>query len=348
MRIASLILFLSHLGFLPLFAQDQVKEQENKGEPTYEEIYDDPYAINKLFIGFQPFYGELFATNINAGFGFEAHYFHKNKFDVKAHFRKTYSSKFYDFNRELAARNSVTDNKPEIFNYYELGGTYHIKDFDTNSKTRLVLRKQGTTMNQRAASIPTTTEVTARIRKIFGARAGAIIWNSTADVTRALEKQELTNTDLVTAENVPLPKTYVDANGETQDLNPFSNLYSTTIYVGGSFTRIRNMAVSFDDYEEGMDDGIFTFFLDIMLAPSLKLDPVLYNNDEYYTNAIKLNNLGVRAGIDGKFNRKIAWAYGGEIGYRPSIEGRGFFALMKISFPVFSTNLQKKGEDLNE
>jgi len=348
MRIASLILLFSHFGFLPLFAQDQVKEQGNINTPSYDEIYDDPYAINKLFIGFQPFYGELFATNINAGFGFEAHYFYKNKFDIKAQFRKTYSSKFYDFNRELAARNSVTDNTPEIFNYYEVGGTYHIKDFEVTSKTRVVLRKQGATMNQRAASIPVTTEVTAALRNIIGVRAGAIIWNSTADITRALEKQGLTNTDLVTPENVPLPINYVDANGETQDLNPFSNLYSTTIYVGGSYTRIRNMAVSFDDYEEGLDDGILTFFLDIMLAPSLKLDPVLYNNAEYYTNAIKLNKLGVRAGIDGKFNRKISWAYGGEIGYRPSIEGRGFFALMKISFPVFSTNLLKKGEGLNE
>jgi hypothetical protein len=108
------------------------------------------------------------------------------------------------------------------------------------------------------------------------------------------------------------------------------------------------MAVSFDNYEEGLDDGIFTVFLDIMLAPSLALDPVIYNGSEYYVNAIKLNNLGVRAGIDGKFNRKIAWAYGGELGYRPSIEGRGFFALMKIAFPVFSSNLQKKQEDMNE
>jgi hypothetical protein len=346
MRIAFLILLFSQLGCLPLVAQDQ--PQESKEEVTFEEIYDDPYSINKLFIGFQPFYGELFATNINAGFGFEAQYFHKNTFDVKAQFRKTYSSRFYDFNRELAAKNGVTDNKPEIFNYYEVGGTYHIRDFDVYSKTRLVLRKKGTSMSRWASSVPQTAEVPSKVRKIFGARAGAIIWNSTADVTRALEKQGLTNADLVTAENVALPDTYIDDKGETQDLTPFSNLYSTNIYVGGSFTRIRNMAVSFDNYEEGLDDGIFTFFVDVMLAPSLTLDPILYNGEEYYTNAIKLNNLGVRAGIDGKFNRKIAWAYSGELGYRPSMEGRGFFALMKISFPVFSSNLQKKGENSDE
>ena len=348
-RIALFILMLSQLSFLPLMAQDQEQAQDTVAAPaTYEEIYDEPYNINKLFIGFQPFYGEIFATNINAGFGLEAQYFYKNKFDVKAHFRKTYSSKFYDFNRELAKQNSMSDNKPEVFNYYELGGTYHIKDFETNSTTRLVLRKKKTSANRWASTVPMTTEVSAKVRKIYGARAGLIIWNSTADISRSLEKQGLTNDDLISAENISLPKTYVDSNGETQDLNTFSNIYTTNIYVGGSFTWIRNMAVSFDNYEEALDDGMFTVFFDIMLAPSQRLDPVLYSNTEFYTSAIKLNNVGGRIGIDGKFNRKIAWAYGGELGYRPSIEGRGFFALLKISFPVFSTNLQKKGENLNE
>lgn len=347
-RIPLLILLFSELCFLPLIAQDQeAKEEEPNTATTFEELYDDPYTINKLFVGFQPFYGELFATNINAGFGFEAHYLHKNKFDVKAQFRKTYSSKFYDFNRELAARNSASDNKPEIFNYYEVGGTYHIKDYDVSATTQLVLRKRKSASNS-GATVALTTEVPAKLRKIYGARAGAIIWNSTADISRALDKQGLTNADLVNTENVSLPDTYLDDNGDVQNLDAFSNLYSTNLYVGGSFTMIRNMAVSFDNYEEALDDGMFTVFLDIMFAPSIKLDPVAYNNSEYATDAIKLNNIGMRVGIDGKFNRKFAWAYGGEIGYRPSIDGRGFFALMKISFPVFSSNLQKKTENVDE
>jgi len=348
-RIPLLILLFSALCFLPLTAQDQEsKEEEPNTAATFEELYDDPYTINKLFVGFQPFYGELFATNINAGFGFEAYYLHKNKFDVKAQFRKTYSSKFYDFNREIAARNSASDNKPEIFNYYEVGGTYHIKDFDVSSKTRLVLRKKKSASNSGATTVPLTTEVPAKLRKIYGARAGAIIWNSTADISRALDKQGLTNADLINSENLSLPDTYVDANGDVQNLEAFSNLYATNLYVGGSFTMIRNMAVSFDNYEEALDDGMLTVFLDIMFAPSIKLDPVAFNNSEYSTDAIKLNNIGMRAGIDGKFNRKFAWSYGGEIGYRPSIDGRGFFALMKIAFPVFSSNLQKKLENVDE
>ncbi len=346
MRIALFILLFSHLLGLPLLAQDNKHVQDTVTAPaTYAEMYDEPYNINKLFVAFQPFYGEIFATNINAGFGFEAHYFYENKFDVKAHFRKTYSSKFYDFNRELAKENSMSDNKPEVFNYYELGGTYHIKDFQANSTTRLVLRARKISANRWASTVPMTTEVPAKVRKIYGARAGLIIWNSSADISRALEKQGLSNADLLSSENISLPETYVDGNGETQDFNAFSNIYSSNIYLGGSFTWIHNMAVSFDNYEEAMDDGMFTVFFDIMMAPSLKLDPVVYTNTEFSTSAIKLNNVGARVGIDGKFNRKMAWAYGGELGYRPSIQGRGFFALLKISFPVFSTNLKKNGEN---
>jgi hypothetical protein len=84
---------------LPLLLPFSMVAQENKEKPavTYEELYDEPYSVNKLFIGFQPLYGELFATNANAGFGVEASYYYKDKLDFKAHFRKTYSSNFFDF-----------------------------------------------------------------------------------------------------------------------------------------------------------------------------------------------------------------------------------------------------------
>lgn len=117
--------FFTFFTVLILFLnQDWVyaQGQDEKTAVVFDELYDEPYAINKLFIGFQPLYGELFATNVNAGYGLEAHYYHKTKFDLKAHFRKSYTSKFYDFNREVALKNSNVDNTPEVYNYYELGG----------------------------------------------------------------------------------------------------------------------------------------------------------------------------------------------------------------------------------
>src|SRR5690606_18938276 len=84
------------------------------------------------------------------------------------------------------------------------------------------------------------------------------------------------------------------------------------------------------------------------LAPALEVDDVVYtsNGDTriYDVSPIALKKFGARVGIEGKFNRTLSWAYGGEVGYRPSIEGRGFYALLKISLPVFGTNLNYKVE----
>lgn len=326
------------LGLCLIFwwANAMAQETEEKASVVFDELYDEPYSINKLFIGVQPFYGELFATNVNAGFGADVQYLHKNKFDVKAHFRKTYSSQFFDFNRQLAKQNSSVSNKPEIFNYYELGGTYHIKDFDVSSTTKIFLHRKSFSRARWAATVPLYAEVPSKLRKIYGARLGTVIWNSTVDLNRTLESQGLSKSDLVNDEGIGLPN--------NDDFNVFSNIYATNIYVGASMSWIRNIAVSFDKYDEGIDDGILTVFLDLMFAPALTLDPVVYNNEEYSTDAVKTNKIGFRAGLEGKFNRTLSWAYGGEIGYRPSLDGSGFFAMFKVSFPVFSSNLENKVE----
>ena len=85
-----------------IFAQ----ERKDKAAVTYEELYDEPYSVNKLFVAFQPLYGELFVTNVNAGFGGEVSYYYQDKADFRAHFRKTYSQQFFDFARDQAIHNS--------------------------------------------------------------------------------------------------------------------------------------------------------------------------------------------------------------------------------------------------
>jgi len=318
---------------------------------TYEEIYDEPYAINKLFLQFQPLYAEVFATNVNAGFGFEAHYFLKDKANFKAQMRKTYSQGFYDMNRELAQKNSDVDNRTEVFNYYEIGGTIHIKDFEKSSKTKVVLYKNSYKPNEWAASVPLHSEIPAKVRQIYGARLGGIFWDSSVDVNRALEAQGLTSAAL---------KNTIEGNGLPEGLDLFSNIASKGLYLGGSMTWIRNVAVSFDKYETGVDDLILTTYFDILYSPSLVLDDIVYTPKDangvsiveqrrtYDISPIKTQSFGFRAGIEGKFNRTLSWSYGGELGYRPSIEGRTFFAVLKVSFPVYSTNLNYKVESFGK
>ena len=327
---------------MPIFGWAQ--DRKDKTPVTFEELYDEPYSVNKLFLGFQPLYGELFATNVNAGYGVEATFYLKDKMDFKAHLRKTYSKSFFDFNRDLSDRNSDVSNQAEVYNYYELGGTYHIKDFDVSSKTKMVLYKKSMKGNRWAAMVPLHAEVPCKVRKIYGARLGTVIWNSTVDVNRALKAQSLTSADLVNDQG----QTLFEASGQNSDFNIYSNIYAANIYMGGSMSWFRNVAVSFDKYDEAVDDGLLTLFFDIMFAPSVKLDPIEYQGLSYATTSIKTRSLGFRAGIDGRFNRTLSWSYGGEFGYRPSAQGQGFFAMFKIAFPVYGTNLDYKVESFGK
>jgi len=346
MRLKIIFGLLLSGAFTVTFAQGE--RRDDTGAVTYEEIYDEPYSVNKLFVGFQPLYGEAFATNVNAGFGVEASYYYQDKADFKVHFRKPYSSSFFDLNSDLASKNATTSTKPKSFSYIEFGGTYHFKDVEETSKTKMVLYKNSYKGNKWAGRVPLTAEVPAKVRKIYGARLGGIIWNTTADLNRVMEKQDLTYNDLVTTEGVGIPATYIDNLGRTQDVQVFSNLSTAGLYVGSSISWFRNVAVSFNNYEDAVDDGMLTLYFDILYSPALNVDPVQYLGTEYSVDAIETSALGFRLGIDGKFNRTLSWSYGGEFGYRPSFKGQAFFAMFKISFPVFGTNLDYKVESFGQ
>lgn len=334
-----------------MIAWSQAQTLKEKQSVTFEQLYDEPFSINKFFIGFQPLYGEVFATNPNAGFGIEASYYYKDKFDVKASMRRPYSSQFFDGYRQLASEdaNASVMNIPTPFGYYELGVTYHIKDFDQESKTRMVLYKKSFKGDRWASTVPLHAEIPCKVRKIYGTRLGGILWSSATDLNRALSAQGLSYNDITDANNNALPTTYTDlSNGQTKNLNAYANIHTFDVFVGGSLTWIRNIAVSFDKYDEGVDDGILTVFFDFMFAPTFTIDPIVYKGDQYTTSALKYSSFGVRAGIDGKFNRTLGWSYGGEVGFRPSLESRGFYAMFKIAFPLYSTNLDYKVESFGK
>jgi hypothetical protein len=336
-----------------IFAQ----ERKDKAAVTYEELYDEPYSVNKLFVQFQPLYGELFATNVNAGFGLEASYYYQDKADFRASFRKTYSRHFFDYARDISLNTSDVDNRSRVYNYIEFGGTYHIKDFEESSKTTMYLYKSSYKGNKWASRVPLHAEVPCKVRKIYGARLGGIMWASTTNISKALEGQGKTNADLK-SNGESLPTTFQVMNTQKfQQLDAFSNIAAQGLYVGGSMSWIHNVAVNFDKFEEGIDDLMLTAYLDVMYSPSIKIDDVVYTNRKgtespsdddapktYSVSSLKTRSLGFRAGVEGKFNRTFSWAYGGEIGYRPGIQGKGFFALVKVSFPVFGTNLDYKVE----
>ncbi len=354
-------IFLTLVAYSALAAGLFAQDRSDKTPVTYEEIYDEPYSVNKLFVGFQPLYGELFVGNVNAGFGVEAVYYHEDKLDFRAHFRKTYTQQFFDYSRQLAVTRGDNENRAEVFNYFEIGATYHVKDFEESSKTRMVLFKNSYRGDRWASRVPLHADVPCKVRKIYGVRVGGILWDSSTDINRALKAQDLTHGELVVAgSDKAIPMQEFDQYGLQEDVDLFSNIYAKGFYLGGSMSWIRNVAVNFDKFEEGVDDLMFTAYADVLYSPSIVVDDIVYSpKDEsgnrivsetntYSTSPIRIQNFGFRVGMDGRFNRTLGWAYGAEVGYRPGIEGRMFYAMFKISFPVYSSNLDYSVESFGK
>jgi hypothetical protein len=297
---------------------------------TYEELYDNPYEINKLFVHFQPLYADMFVSNLNIGFGIEANYYWADKFNFNVHARKAYGQRF-DVARDLALKNSRVDNRFEVYNYYEFGATYHIVDREEDTESKIILYSTRYKGNAWAAKVPEDAIIPSKIRKVIGARLGGVFFDGTTDLSSAMEKQGV---QIVNAEGQALEERFI-----------YGNFQSRGFYLGSSMSWIKNFAIKPDKgYGVLTNDLMFTTFFDIMIAPSVRVSDVVFNNVVYSSDPIKTNWIGMRAGIDGKFNREFGWAYGAEIGYRPSVRGRGFFALVKLSFPVFSTNLDHRKE----
>lgn len=301
--------------------------QSNSSPVSYEELFDDPYDINKLFVALIPVYGELFTANINAGFGLEGQYYHEDKFDFQAQFRKTYSKKT-DLQRDAAEKNSVLDNDPKSFAYFEMGGTYHVVDRGEESQSKLVLYESREKGKELLTGVPDNILVPSNMRRIYGARLGVVYYQTSVDLNRVLEDQGLS---LENSEGVPLDPS----------LSAYGNMTVAGLYLGGSLAMIRNFAVQPDrGYKSTVSDQLFTAYFDILIAPSVNLNDVSYLGELYPTGAVKTSSFGARIGMDSKFNRELSWSYGAELGYRPSVKGFGFYALAKMSFPVYGTKMK--------
>ncbi len=317
-----------------LSAQNENLNKEAK-TITYEELYDTPYDINKLFIHLQPMYGEYFTTNTTVGWGIKAQYYMKNVANFEAHVRAPYGKSF-DLVRDAASKNSTVDNEARPFSYFEVLGTYHIKDEELDSETKFILYSKRYKGDKWGATVPLYTIIPTKGRRIYGARFGGMGYKSSVDYNRIMDKQGVTIIS--------------DEGGEIgADESVYGNMSALGFFIGGSLTLIKNVAVQPDRiYGTLVNDLIFTTFFDINFTPVVTVDDIYNDGIRFSAAPIQKSVLGFRAGIEGKFNRKISWAYSGEIGYRPGLKKSGVFALVKISFPVFSTHLRYQVESFGK
>ncbi|MGB3848653.1 MAG: hypothetical protein WA958_01700 [Tunicatimonas sp.] len=310
----------------------------SKAAITYEELYDDPYAINKLFLHLQPMYAELSATNVTAGFGIGANYYLEDKADFHASFRQAYTQTF-DLARDAAVKNQIVVNEPNNFTYGEVGFTYHIQDFEDDGDTKLPLYSRKYAKGNRwAAHMPDNIVIPTKVRKVRGVRLGGFAFDTSLDLKRIAEAQTVVLEDEL---GVFPQGAYVHTNQIVRGG-----------FIGGSMSWFRNMAIKPDKgYSILSSSALLTTFADFMYAPSVEMEDVLYRDPTqggtlrtFSVEQIETKAWGYRLGIEGKTNRTIGWAYGAEVGSRPGVKGKGFFAVIKISLPVYSTSLNSRRE----
>jgi hypothetical protein len=319
------------LGFLlnAAFAGQAVAQSApaaSKSDIEYDAVSDDPYDLNKMWIHFYPLYADGFATNFNVGFGGQVNYYFKNKFDFRLHARKTYT-KGTDFSRINGERRASSDNRMEPYKYIEGGATYHLRDEGSAGEAKIVVFTKRYADNKWASTVPEYIRIPAKVRKITGIRLGGYYWGSSADLGSVLAKQNL---HLVSAGNDTISR-----------VGLYGNVQSAGMYLGGSLGRFRNVVVKPKKYDVAVNDVLFTGYADIIYAPYVQLQTVQKNGVDYSVENVKLRNFGFRAGLEGMFNRDFSWSYGGEIGYRPSLQSRGFYAMFKVGF-AFASKMQQQ------
>jgi len=307
----------------------QAQEEETEEEvPSYQTMYDDPYDIRNLFLQFQPLYGDIGALNITGGFGIEGAYYHNDLFDVQLAFRTTYGKRF-DMNRYAGVKNSTAGNNYPVYMNLEFGGTYHIKDLMKESTSHVLLYSKQLKGTEWASTVARSAEISGKVRTVIGGRLGGMFYSSTLDVSGVLESQ---NRELSYEDGTPVLET-----------NMYSNVQAFVIYLGGSYSMIRNYAVEFSErFDPSGDDLMFTPFIDLMFAPSIKIKDVVLPSETVSAAEIDQLAMGFRAGLNIKFNRKLSWGTTVETGVRPGVKKRGFFVLFKMSFPIYARKLESK------
>lgn len=318
-----LFVLLLSTGFVT-FAQEDVDEEI----PSYQTMYDDPYDIRNLYLQFQPLFADVGALNITGGFGIEGAYYHEDLFDVQLAFRTTYGKRF-DLNRSAAIRNDENGNSFPVHFNLEFGGTYHVKDIMNESSSQVLLYSKQLKGTEWASTVAKSAVINGKVRTIIGTRLGGILYSSTLNVSSTLEVQ---NKEL----------TYEDGSPVLES-SMYSNINAFIIYVGGSYSMIRNYAVEFSErFDPSGDDMIFTPFFDIMIAPVININDVILPTETVSADEIDKLSMGFRAGLNLKFNRKLSWGTTVETGIRPGVRKRGFFLMFKMSFPIYARKLEPK------
>src|SRR5690606_18496855 len=132
-----------------------------------------------------------------------------------------------------AAKNSDIKNKPNVYNYFELGATYHVKDWEDDSQSKVILYSNRYKGTKWAANVPEHIIIPTKVRKIYGVRLGGLMYDTSTDLNNVMEKQEV-SLPQIGNEDIFIPA----------ETDIYGNLDVKAIYLGGSMAWIKNFAIN--------------------------------------------------------------------------------------------------------
>lgn len=331
----------------------QVEEAIPSNAVNYKTILDDPKDMDYLWLLVQPFTVDAGAMNLMIGSGMDLIYRPKSEFELSLGFRGNVFNVF-DLHRDAARQGTTIQTQlskreqgalvitqPFTRNYHlEIGGTYFLWDRLADGTAKIHL-SDGVQPEKVSHSEPIL--VDAKRWQRVGVRLGLISEAMTLSLSRAIDRQNL---EWKGSEGTVLSQAGTkSANGFSTPTNTnkiYSNFYSTGFFLGGVFSTSKNISLKTDRFGIVAHNSILTFYGDLMFNPFLRIADVQTREvggsqvETFSGKDIKTNNLGARIGLDLRFNQKMYYALGIETGIRPSIQGQGFYGLLKVSFPAFS------------
>lgn len=344
-----ILLAAAFLVLLVRTATAQLETSYPSAAVLYKVLTDDPSIHNQLWIHLQPLTVDGMAMNAVVGSGLEAHWISPFRgLELHGHIRgnffnamdmqKRASSNAAVFVQETKydepVKNPLEMNFSRFYNW-EMGAYYPILEKTKNGKASIAVPDQsGTAENL---------ELNAKILRSIGARLGLQSLSTTVSLDKAIQDQgiELTGSNgtrlLPGGESVG-----PDFTSPTGRNSLFSSFSSTGFYAGLAMQRRKNLSIKTETLGILSSNSIITLFADLMLNPWNNLQSFTMNkadgsgNESFSTNSIKTSMLGFRTGFEIRYNEKSFMSAGGEIGYRPSIQGQGWYAALRIGIPVFS------------
>jgi len=320
---------------------------------SYKVLQDDPKDLNHLWIHVQPLTVDIMQMNAVVGSGLEMTYLPIPKLELKGGIRGNLINAF-DIQRNAAIQGAgittqeskreqgkmVITNDFSRFYSFEVGGFYHIVDMIKNGSSKVVLTDQA---EPGKTGFPEVIDVNAKSRQIIGARLGINSLSTTVSVKSAIADQNATiKGDKGTALNSKGTNSPTGFNTAYDANALYSTFTSTGFYVGAGFQRIKNLSIKTDKQGIVSNNSILSVYADFLLNPWTDLATIhaqtvsKTGTENFDLGPLALNKMGGRVGFEIRYNQASFVSIGAEVGYRPSIQGQGFYGIFKLSIPTFS------------